>query len=214
MKTIRKISSLSRHTMIIVALLTASSASLAADSEVETMLKCKSMQDDAERLACYDSLNSPSSTEPPAPVEQAAPVAPPAPVEQAAPVVPPAPVDAEPAAASVTATPKPAAAAVPAAAEQSSERTPETLSDKVGRETLGPKKGEEVLVRGQIVRCREDLSGKYVFYFANGQVWRQRDNSRIRWDECNFEVTISKDFFGYKMIRDGEKKKVRIAREK
>lgn len=176
-------------------LLTFISAPLAADSEVEALLKCKSMQDSAARLACYDSLSSPSSPQQSDPAEHAVPV------------VPDVPVEAPPA------TPEPAAV-VPAASPQPDERAPEILSDKVGRETLGPKKGEEVLVRGRIVSCREDLTSKYVFYFENGQVWRQKDNSRIRWKECEFEVTISKDFFGYKMVRDGEKKKVRIAREK
>jgi hypothetical protein len=171
------------------------SAPLAADSEVEANLECKSMQDSVARLACYDALNSPS-----APQQSD-------PAERAGPVVPDAPVDAPPA------TPKPAAA-VPAASPQPDESAPEMLSDKVGRETLGPKKGEEVLVRGRIVSCREDLTGKYVFYFENGQVWRQKGNSRVRWKECDFEVTISKDFFGYKMVRDGDDRKVRIARDK
>jgi hypothetical protein len=184
-----------RFSSAALVLLTFISAPLAADSEVEAILKCKSMQDSAARLACYDSLNSPSSAQQSDPAERAVPA------------VPDVPVEAPPA------TPKPAAV-VPAASPPPDERAPEILSDKVGRETLGPKKGEEVLVRGRIVRCREDLTSKYVFYFENGQVWRQKDNSRIRWDECDFEVTISKDFFGYKMVRDGEKKKVRIAREK
>jgi hypothetical protein len=205
----RKVSNMRKHTMrsiefsfsrfrvssAALVLLTFISAPLAADSEVEAILKCKSMQDSAARLACYDALDSPSSPQQSAPAERAIPV------------VPDVPVEAPPA------TPKPAAV-VPAASPQPDESAPEILSDKVGRETLGPKKGEEVLVRGRIVRCREDLTSKYVFYFENGQVWRQKDNSRIRWDECDFEVTISKDFFGYKMVRDGEKKKVRIAREK
>ena len=165
------------------------SAPLAADSEVDAVLECKSMQDNTARLACYDALNSPSLPEATIPAEHAAPAAPAVPVE------------AEP------------AAPRPAAAQQPGERAPEALSDDIGRERLGPRKGEELLVRGRIISCRESLTSKYLFYFANGQVWRQTDNSRIRWKECDFEVTISKDFFDYKMVRDGEKKKVRIARE-
>jgi len=184
-----------RTSSVALVLLVFAAAPLVADSEVEEILKCKSLQDNAARLACYDALDSPSSPEQSAPAERAVPV------------VPDAPVEAPPT------TPKPAAV-VPAASPQPEEHVPEMLSDKVGRENLGPKKGEEVLVRGRIVSCREDLTGKFVFYFENGQVWRQKGNSRIRWKECDFEVTISKDFFGYKMLRDDDNRKVRIARDK
>jgi len=39
-------------------------------------------------------------------------------------------------------------------------------------------------------------------------------DTKIRWKECAFDVTITKDFFGYKMIRVGETRKVRVGRVK
>lgn len=159
-------------------------------AQADTPQDCKAMTDDTARLACYDALNSAAA---PAP----APAPTPPPPEKSA--QPPAIVDVVP------------EAEQPKQAEPVA-TVPEALSDDIGRERLGPKDGEELAVRAKVIRCREDLSSKFLFYFENGQVWKQKDNSRIRWTECNFEVTIKKDFFGYKMLVDGEKKKVRIAR--
>ena len=174
---------------------------LAADTDVEAILKCQSMQDDAARLSCYDSLNAPPSDSPapPAAAEEQVPARP---AEPAIPTTPTAEAISEKPAA-----PAPAAEAMPA-------NEPEVLDDDVGRERLGPRPGEELLVRGKVIKCRKDISSKYRFYFENGQIWQQKDNTKVRWEDCNFEVTISKDFFGYRMVRDGDKKKVRISRLK
>ena len=168
-------------------LISPSSVSFAADSEFTAMQKCKALQDREERLACYDGISS--QPEPEVATVEAPPSAP-----QAPPSV--APVMEEP-----SAQEEPGAAAP-------------VLDDEIGRERLGPKDGQQVMVRGQVVSCRENLSSKYVFTFANGQVWQQKDNKRVPWKECDFEVTIKKDFFGYVMQRTGEKKEIRIARVK
>ncbi len=168
----------------IVAATVLSSATLAVEPDVEAILKCKSLQDDAARLACYDSLESQAEMQP-------TPAAPQTPE-------PPAPVAAEQ---------SPAQASAPAAPAP-------VLDDDIGRERLGQKDGKQLTVRGEVVSCREDLNSKYVFTFANGQVWRQKDNRRVPWSECSFEVTIRKDFFGYSLQPDGETKKIRVARVK
>lgn len=155
-------------------LLAVSSTSFAAGIDTAAFLECKSIQDDASRLACYDSIDSPRSP------------------------------SAEVVAAPVAATP---VTKEPPVAE------PEELDDAVGRETVS-REEEKLAVRGHVVSCRKDATGKYLFYFGNGQIWRQKDDKRIGWKECEFDVTISKDFFGYKMLPDGEKQKVRIARVK
>jgi len=171
----------------LVGLVSASSVSLAVESEFIAMQKCKALQDHEERLACYDGISSQAEPEV-ATVE----------APQSAPKAPPsvAPVMEE-----------------PGAKEESGDAAP-TLDDEIGRESLGPKDGEQLMVRGQVVSCRENLSSKYVFTFANGQVWQQKDNKRVPWKECDFEVIIKKDFFGYIMQRPGEKKQIRIARVK
>jgi hypothetical protein len=92
---------------------------------------------------------------------------------------------------------------------------PEELSDEIGRETVELKEGEEreiLSVRGHLVDCPRGRSSKLAFYFDNGQVWRQTDSKRLSWSECTFDVTITKDFFGYKMTRDDENRTVRIER--
>ena len=78
---------------------------------------------------------------------------------------------------------------------------PEELDDAVGRETVS-REEEKLTVRGHVVSCRTDATGKYLFYFGNGQIWRQKDNKRIGWKKCEFDVSISKDFFEYKMLPD------------
>lgn len=71
---------------------------------------------------------------------------------------------------------------------------------------------DELEVRGRVERCVKGRSGKYVFYFDNGQVWRQRGNARAKWKECSFDVVISKDAFGYTLVEVGETRKIRIDR--
>jgi len=158
---------------------------------------CRSIQDDAARLACYDRQGGSTGID----ADRVAPAR-----EEKAPAAESeSPKTAEP-------PPAPdAAATAPVAAAAAQE-----LTDEIGREDLnGPEGAEEKLsVRGRVTSCRKDLAGKYVFYFDNGQVWRQKDNVRLRWRDCAFDVTISEDFFGYKMQPDGEQKTVRIAREK
>lgn len=177
---------------------------------------CRSIEDDASRLACYDSQASPPKpveaprsampveTSPPAreveaPVQMEA--AEPEKVPQAAPR------------AVVPAEEKVPAVAAPAATE-TPVTEPAALDSEVGKEALGRDEEKEFIVQGTVVRCAVDATSKYLFFFDNGQVWKQKDNTKIRWKECAFDVTITKDFFGYKMIPVGETRKVRIGRVK
>ena len=92
---------------------------------------------------------------------------------------------------------------------------PKALDDKVGRESLKRKDPEDLVrVRGHVVECPTNARGTYFFVFENGQVWQQKDSKRIAWKECDFEVTIDKDYFGYGMVKDGDDRRIRISRVK
>lgn len=165
---------------------------------------CRSIEDDTARLACYDGLALP-----PKPVEAPPPAEAPVPMEAAKPEKMP---QAEPPAV-VPAEEKMPAMAAPAATKAPATE-PAPLDDEIGKEALGRDDEEELVVHGTVVRCVEDATSKYLFYFDNGQIWKQKDNTKIRWKECAFDVTITKDFFGYRMVPVGETRKVRIGRVK
>ncbi len=88
------------------------------------------------------------------------------------------------------------------------------LNDDVGAEMLSNKDkvDDDKPVRGRITSCQKNSLGDYFFFFDNGQVWKQKSDTRLRYKECDFDVTISRDFFGYKMQIEGEGKKIRIGR--
>ena len=89
------------------------------------------------------------------------------------------------------------------------------LTQDVGEEQLDRKsrpKSEPTIVQGRVTGCQKDASNRWYFVFDNGQVWKQRSDDRLSFRECDFWVTITKDFFGYKMQIDGEKKRIRIGR--
>ena len=157
---------------------------------------CRTIEDNAERLACYDSLSTPPAPPPPpAPKIAPAPAPAPAPEPQRVPD-------------QAVAAPTAAESAAPPAAAV-------VLDDSIGKERIADgEEKEKVLVAGHVTSCREDRSGKYRFYFDNGQIWLQKDNKRVPWKECDFDVTIEKDFFGYKMVEAGDGKTIRISRIK
>jgi len=99
----------------------------------------------------------------------------------------------------------------------SSKPTPDQALDDLGSETLrrdNDEKDEKLAVRASVISCRKDAFDRYLFYFENGQVWKQSSDKRLYLKDCLFDVTITKDFFGYKMLRDGEKRPLRISRVK
>lgn len=71
---------------------------------------------------------------------------------------------------------------------------------------------EAPAVVARVLMCKKNLRKKYVFHLEGGQIWKQISDRRLYWKECDFNVTISKDFFGYKMQLEGEKTKFRVSR--
>lgn len=162
----------------------------ADDTIADGIQRCAAIAAPMDRLACFDTL---------AGVPESAPVAVPDVAES------PADIASEPAPDTVAApTTEPAAPAAKTLDELDAETSPRESRDK----------DENLLVRARVTRCEKDARKKYYFVFENGQVWKQVSERRLRYKECEFDVTITKDFFGYKMQPDGEHRRVSIARVK
>jgi hypothetical protein len=86
----------------------------------------------------------------------------------------------------------------------------ETLS-QAPVEQAQPAEEEGDVTTAVVIRCEQGPDGKYFFFFSNGQVWKQVKAGRERYKECDFNVTITRDWFGYKMLREGEQRRIRIS---
>jgi hypothetical protein len=73
---------------------------------------------------------------------------------------------------------------------------------------------KSILYSGLVTSCQKGQFGDWYFIFDNGQVWKETNKRNLRFEECNFNVTITKDTFGYKMQIDGEEKTIRVKRNK
>ena len=65
---------------------------------------------------------------------------------------------------------------------------------------------------GLITSCKKGYYGNWYFIFDNGQVWKEVNKRNLRFKECNFNATITRDAFGYKMQIDGVDKTIRVRR--
>ena len=77
---------------------------------------------------------------------------------------------------------------------------------------LGSKKAIQYI--GTVTSCKKGHFGDWFFFFDNGQVWKQVSDRNVRFKECNFDVTITKDAFGYKMRIDSEDRTIRVKRNR
>lgn len=173
-----------------------------SDGISSDLQRCAAIEAANERLACYDALAS-------------RPVPAPQPVEVPMPA-PPVAMPSTSASSVPVARPSPAVSQAPAAAPSPAPVATKSLDD-LGSEMLpgaARKEKPELLVRARVTRCEKDARKKYYFVFENGQVWKQVSDKRLSYKQCDFEVTITKDFFGYKMQADGEDRRVSIARVK
>jgi len=177
----------SRVIAYIAAALVAFATSFAiADNDIVAGLgTCKAIEDESERLTCYDQLAT--ST---APVITRAAEA--APLPEAAP--------------SPGATPSPDAT-TPAA--------PLPLTDDVAKARIEGQESERPEYAAVVTRC-EDAKREHRKFFAmeNGQVWKQANTGRMSFRDksCKFDVTLSKDAFGWVMEIPSEKRKIRVKR--
>lgn len=65
---------------------------------------------------------------------------------------------------------------------------------------------------GTLKSCKKSQDGRWFYIFEDGQVWKQVDRAKRRYKECNFEVTVLRDGFGYKMRIGDQTSTVRIRR--
>lgn len=69
-------------------------------------------------------------------------------------------------------------------------------------------------IRGHVRSCQEASDKRWFFILDSGEVWKQSGGRTRRFKDCDFDVTIRKDLFGYKMEIDGDDKTVRVRRQK
>ena len=151
------------------------------------LLRCAALPAETARVKCYDAL----AQRDPQPAETGAASKPeePKPVED-----PPLPPDPE--------------------TEPSSAQTVE-ITDDVGREQLdGDEDTQAEVYHATVTSCKKNSSGRVFFFFENGQIWKQTDYSRFRHRECNFDITLTRDAFGYKMKIADQKASYRVSRVK
>lgn len=156
----------------------------------DEMQRCASIEETAARLACFDEIAGTKG-----PTQQPMDTSPePQSAEEERATSEPPPVEQPPDAGVI-----------------------EPITDDYGTEGLSKKDQpdeEEQAVRAVVTKCSKSSSDRYYFYFENGQVWKQKDDDRLYFKDCTYGVTITKDFFGYKMQIDGEKSKIRVSRVK
>lgn len=68
--------------------------------------------------------------------------------------------------------------------------------------------------RGQVSSCKKSHDGRWFFIFEEGQIWKQsnKDRRRYNYKDCNFSALIRKDGFGYIMYIEELSKEVRVKR--
>jgi hypothetical protein len=197
---------------------------------LEELKACARIGDAQARGACYEALGQrtleqeavaePAQEQPAEePATAAAPEPEPAP--PAAPAAEPVATDRaehDPAAATAAAaTMAGSAATEPAAAtpaaQDTATATTQSLPDDAGGVRFEESSTKKRYV-GRVTDCSRAADQKWVFRLDSGQVWKQVSSRKVilNEDECQFGVTVSKDFFGYKMQIEGEKTKIRISR--
>ena len=88
------------------------------------------------------------------------------------------------------------------------------LPDDLGIEKKEKKRAaEKKKYRGHVRSCGQMSDDRWYFVFDNGQMWKQSSDGNYRFKQCDFDVTITEDFFGYKMKIDGGKT-LRVKRER
>ncbi len=68
--------------------------------------------------------------------------------------------------------------------------------------------------RVAVSSCRINKAGDTYLTLDNGEVWKRTGGDHLRESECVFSATLRKDFFGYKILIDNDRRSVRVKRIK
>ncbi len=90
----------------------------------------------------------------------------------------------------------------------------ENLPDNLGGGKFDDNREESEGSSGVVKSCKKSYDGKWFFIFESGQVWKQVDKVKRRYKDCKFNVTITRDGFGYKMRVEDDPRIIRIKRHK
>jgi len=162
----------------------------------EELAACASMPNRDARLACFDGVSENLRK------------------QQAAAAEPAGEVDLQPLPEEI---PEAATGDVPmppeATAEAATNDVP--MPDDLGGAEFADKEAlKKMRFRGLVTSCKEGQTNDWYFFFENGQVWKEVTSRVLRFKDCHFSVTITKDGFGYKMLIDGQKRNIRISRRR
>jgi hypothetical protein len=85
------------------------------------------------------------------------------------------------------------------------------LGDDVGKARTDDEPALEYT--GRVTSCEmSEASGRWIFTFDNGQIWRQSNTGRLPFRDCDFVVTLRRDVFGYKLEIPSEDRSIRVSR--
>lgn len=164
--------------------------------------ECRQIDDDRARLICFDAVAAMSTAD-----ERDDETTPTAAAET--PQSSAAATDAESAQPAAAATVESTAGIAPEAAD---DIVP--LTDEVGLERVdGVRQAAPPTYSSRVTRCEVNRqSGQTYFFLENGQVWKQANYRRLNLRDCRFDVTLSKDTFGYELAIPEKDRTVRVSR--
>ncbi|MFK8019743.1 MAG: hypothetical protein AB8B86_08245 [Pseudomonadales bacterium] len=115
-------------------------------------------------------------------------------------------------ASNVDMSPTPALSPTPSPATVKERTAPQAMPDDLGKTRSDSDKVEEYYAH--VSSCQQAHDKQWFYIFENGQVWKQVDRRRRHYKECDFDVTLSKDAFGFVFRVNGEGPKTRIRRHR
>ncbi len=185
---------LTKSFFVIVAILLAPTigATDVSTDPVEELKNCARTEDRNDRMACFESLGKRVLD------------------QEVSDVLPPTEPEPEPEAVVAI---LPAAEPTKPATQTAQTGLPDELGGS-GFEKPKEEKADEVSpATGHVRKCRKTQDDLWYFYFDSGQEWKQSGQGKYRFENCDFNATINKDFFGFKMQIEGGKK-IRVRRVK
>ena len=201
---------------------------LATRLQAASLAECAAIEDDQQRLACFDeAARAPAATQPAASSAAEA-IATPVPVFAPAPVQVTAPTPVPTSSASISGTPandnRAAAAIVPAPAQATAaaqkpltvDPTSIEYDELFGLENQVSTQGKQQ-IQSRIMNQFDGWNRDTIFELENGQVWKQSDNNSTFFYRGSPQpvVTIKKGYFGSFQLRvDGFNKRVKVKRVK